>query len=185
VSGDHTDPRILVVDDDENVVETFRIRLQDEYDVDVATSGQEALKRASDEHDVVLLDRQMPGLSGDQVLEELVQRNHDCRVIMVTAVEPDPSILDLSCTDYVVKPVDGPELERAIDRALRISEYDDRQRELSSKKLKRNVLEVELTDHELQESERYQRLVADIDRLESEVDELESSLDLDDVSTPL
>ncbi|MFB6232621.1 MAG: response regulator [Haloarculaceae archaeon] len=175
------DPRVLVVDDEQRVAETYRLRLEDDYDVEVATSGKEALEVVDHEHDVVLLDRRMPGVTGDEVLAELNSRDIDAQIVMVTAVEPDPSVVELQCTDYVVKPVENPELSEVVERALALREYSDRRQELGTKKLKRNVLEVELSEYELEESEQYHELNAEIERLEREVDSLEADLGLENV----
>ena len=171
---------MLIVDDEERVADTYRLRLETDYDVDVALGGREALE-ILDDHDVVLLDRRMPDISGDEVLEEIRSRDVDSKVVMVTAVDPDFDILEMECDDYIVKPVDDGQLRGVVDRVLRIADYSERRQRLGAKKLKRNVLELEMDEDELEESEEYQRLEAEIDDLETEVDELEDELGLEDV----
>jgi DNA-binding response OmpR family regulator len=171
---------VLVVDDEERVADTYRLRLEADYDVDVALGGREALE-ILDDHDVVLLDRRMPDISGDEVLEEIRSRDIDCKVVMVTAVDPDFDIVEMECDDYVVKPVDDGQLREVVDRVLRIADYSERRQKLGAKKLKRNVLELEMDEDELEESGEYQRLESEIDDLETEVDELEDDLGLEDV----
>lgn len=172
-------PRILIVDDEERVAHTYELRLGDEYDTEVVYTGEDALQVVDESFDVVLLDRRMPGTTGDEVLEEIRRRGLDCRVVMLTAVDPDFDIADMDVDDYVVKPVDREELHTVVERALTISEYNDQMQELSALKLKRNVLEVELGDHELEESEKYQQLVAEIEKLEAELDEMEETLEIE------
>jgi CheY-like chemotaxis protein len=172
---------VLIVEDEEAVAETYRIRLAEEYDVTVATSGEEGLDRVDDDTDVVLLDRRMPGTSGDEVLDEIRRRGLDCRVVLVTAVDPDFDIVDMGCDDYVVKPVTQSDLQEAVERALTIAEYNETLQELSALKLKRNVIEVELAEPDLEDSEQYQRLTQEIARLEAELDALEDELDLEAV----
>ena len=173
--------RVLIVDDEERVANTYELRLDAEYETEVALSGEEALQEIDDSYDVVLLDRRMPGTSGDEVLEEVRNRGLDCRVVMVTAVDPDFDITEMDIDDYVVKPVDKDDLRKVVERALTISEYNEQMQELSSLKLKRNVLEVELSQHERDESEKYQQLTADIEQLEDQIEEMEDTLDLDQV----
>jgi DNA-binding response OmpR family regulator len=173
--------RVLIVDDEERVADTYRLRLQSTYDVDVALGGRDALELVSDDHDVVLLDRRMPDISGDEVLDEIRSRDLDCKVVMVTAVDPDFDIVEMQCDDYIVKPVDDGQLQEVVDRVLRIAEYSERRQKLGAKKLKRNVLELEMRDDELGDSEEYQRLEDEIADLETEVDELEDELGLENV----
>jgi CheY-like chemotaxis protein len=103
-----SDHRILVVDDEQPIADLFARWLEDEYDVRVAYSGGEALASLDDSLDVVLLDRDMPDMSGDGVLDTIRSRGIDCRVGMVTAVEPDFDVLTLGYDAYVVKPVTKP-----------------------------------------------------------------------------
>lgn len=174
-------PKVLIVDDEERVANTYDLRLGTEYDTEVVLSGEQAVQAIDEETDVVLLDRRMPGMTGDDVLEQIRKRGFDCRVVMLTAVDPDFDIADMDIDDYVVKPVDKDELRTVVDRALTISEYNEQMQELSSLKLKRNVLEVELSNRELHESEQYQHLSSEIERLESEIEEMEDTLDIDQV----
>jgi DNA-binding response OmpR family regulator len=174
-------PRVLIVEDQEEVAETYQLRLSDTYETEIALGGEEALQMIDDDVDVVLLDRRMPGLTGDKVLERIRNRGLDCRVVMVTAVDPDFDIADMDIDGYVVKPVDRDQLRGVVERALSIAEYNDRVQRLNSLKLKRNVLEVEMDQRELDDSESYQELVAEIETLETEMSDIEGDLDLDQV----
>jgi DNA-binding response OmpR family regulator len=181
VSASSDAPTVLVVDDEERVAETYRLRLESEYDVDVAVGGEEALDRIDDAYDVVLLDRRMPEIAGDEVLEEIRARDVDSRVVMVTAVDPDFDLVEMQCDDYVVKPIDKETLHEVVERVLTIAEYSERRQELGAKKLKRNVLEVEMREGDLEDSEQYRRLEAEITALEMDVDDIEDELGLEDV----
>jgi len=175
------EPSILIVDDEERVADTYHLRLRGAYDTTVAHGGQEALETVDETFDVVLLDRRMPGMSGDEVLEEIRSRGLDCRVVMLTAVDPEFEVAEMDVDDYVVKPVDKEQLRSVVERALTISEYNDQRQRLSSLKLKRNVLEVEMDDHELTDSPKYQQLIGEIEALDQEIEEMEDALDLDQV----
>ena len=102
---------------------------------------------------------------------------------MVTAVNPDFDIIDLRIDDYVVKPVTRAELRETVDRLLKLEEYNERMQDLTSKKLKRNVLEVEKTRAELSESDEFEQLQSEISALESELDTLAAELDAEDPDT--
>ena len=181
MSSESDPARVLVVDDEERVADTYRLRLQSEYEVTVARGGREALDVVDDAVDVVLLDRRMPDISGDEVLEELRSRDLDVKVVMMTAVDPGFDLVEMQCDDYIVKPVDRGTLETVVERVLAIADYSDRRQRLGAKKLKRNVLEVEMRPNELADNDEYQRLEAEIATLEGEVDDLEAELGLEDV----
>jgi len=181
VSSATDSPRVLIVDDEERVASTYELRLSENYETAVALSGEEGLQMVDEETDVVLLDRRMPGMTGDEVLQEIRKRGLDCRVVMLTAVDPDFEIADMDIDDYVVKPVDRENLIKVVERALTISEYNSQMQDLSSLKLKRNVLEVELSGQELQENPKYQRLEREIEQLEEEIETMENTLDIDQV----
>lgn len=158
-------PTVLVVDDERKVADAYALRLQDRYDVTTAYGGQEALELISAETDVVLLDRRMPGVSGDEVLRTVRDRGIDCRVVILTAVDPGFDILDMPFDDYLCKPVDRENLFDAINQQLRIIAYDTLTEyfELASK---RAVLEAELPGSKLQESEQYETVENRLEELE-------------------
>ncbi|MFB6072892.1 MAG: bacterio-opsin activator domain-containing protein [Halobacterium sp.] len=108
-------PRVLVVDDDEDLADTYAHWLRDDYDVQTAYSGEEALDVISPEVDIVLLDRRMPRTPGDEILDEIRERELNCAVGMLTAVKPDSDIVDLPFDEYLVKPITRQELLEAVD----------------------------------------------------------------------
>jgi len=106
---------LLVVDDLEANRDAFSRRLTSKgYDVTVAASGEEALAcAAAGAFDLILLDVEMPGLSGFDVLEALrrSQSSTQLPVIMVTARADGSDIVEafrLGANDYVTKPIDFP-----------------------------------------------------------------------------
>ncbi len=109
-------PRVVFVDDEPEAADMYAAQVADAYDVEIAYDGDEALEVVDDDVDVVFLDRHMPGRSGDEVLEEIRDRELGCRVVMLTAIEPDVDIVDMGYDEYVVKPVVKEELLDAVDR---------------------------------------------------------------------
>jgi predicted DNA binding protein/DNA-binding response OmpR family regulator len=118
-------PVVLVVDDDEDLADTCKYWLRDDYDVRVAYGGQEALDAADDTVDVVLLDRRMPTISGDDVIEAFEERGLDCRIAVMTAVEPDTDIVDMRFDDYLVKPVTRTDVREAVEELLVRSDFEE------------------------------------------------------------
>lgn len=115
IDEDSSPPKVLVVDDDKDLADTYAVWLSDICDVETAHGGVQARKQIDDELDIVLLDRRMPGVPGDKVLEDIRDQEIDCQVAMLTAVEPDTDIIDLPFDEYLVKPVTQSALRETVD----------------------------------------------------------------------
>jgi DNA-binding response OmpR family regulator len=173
------DAEVLVVDDDEGVVWTYQQYLDADYVVHTASGGEEALATLESENvDVVLLDRMMPGMSGREVLEEIRDREYDCRVAMVTAVDPDFDIVEMGFDDYVTKPSSKSELCETVADLLSLSDYTDQMLEYHSLVSKRVALEERKSESELEASDEYARLEEEIESVRSEL----SGFDVEDDS---
>jgi DNA-binding response OmpR family regulator len=114
--------RVLVVEDHEELAETVaRVLRREGMAVDVVFDGRQALSQAEvNTYDVVVLDRDLPGLHGDDVCRSLVADGSQCRVLMLTAagaVEDRVDGLGLGADDYLPKPFAFAELVARI-RAL-------------------------------------------------------------------
>jgi DNA-binding response OmpR family regulator len=116
-------PMVLVVDDQPEYARLISLSLAREgFEVRTASGGEEAIDRASELHpDVVLLDINMPGLDGFQVMAELRER-WPVPVIMVTGngtLEHRRSGLDRGADDYITKPFAPRELAARVRALLR------------------------------------------------------------------
>jgi DNA-binding response OmpR family regulator len=166
-------PLVLVVEDEPDLADLYAAWLDDEYRVRTAYGGQEALDQLDEVGDdvaAILLDRRMPGLSGDEVLSAVRERGIDCRVAMVTAVEPDFDILKMGFDDYLVKPVTSDTLKEMVVGLLQRGEYDTEMQELFSLTSKKAMLETEKSATELADNDEYQRLTERISELRSQAD---------------
>lgn len=172
---------VLIVEDEEDLADMYGAYLDGDFHVEVVYSGESAIDTLDERIDIVLLDRRMPVVSGNEVLAYLEEKGLDCRVAMVTAVNPDFDIIDLRIDDYLVKPVSRDDVLKTVDRMLKLEQYNDRMQELTSRKLKRNVLELEKTKAELAESDEFDQLNQEIKTLESEVEEISESLDTENL----
>lgn len=177
VRGDEDGPVILAVDDEPDVTEVYSLWLPDEYVVRRAAGGEEALELMDETVDVVLLDRLMPGLGGDTVLERIREAGYDTRVAMVTAVDPDFDVLEMPFDDYVVKPVDPEELRATVDRLLTIASHGARSEELFGLAARRAALESTKSEGTLAASDEYRELVERIEQLRGELDDVVDDLD--------
>ncbi|MFW6003280.1 MAG: response regulator transcription factor [Halanaeroarchaeum sp.] len=176
-ADDHANTTVLVVDDERDLADLYRAWLADEFDVRVAYDGESALEQLDEGVDVVLLDRRMPSLSGDEVLDTIRDRSIDCRVAMVTAVEPDVDIVELGFDEYLQKPVDRQQLVDTVNRLVRRSSYDLRLQEYFTAVRKRALLDERLAPGEREESEAYRTLQAQLDDLEEDIDAVSAELD--------
>lgn len=117
--------RIIVVADDDRRVATMHTSwLSGEYAVRTAHDGDETIEELGPEVDVLVLDRRMPGRSGDEVLAWLREQEYDTRVVMITAEEPGADLFDLDFDEYLTKPVSEAEFKSVVADLIERSEYD-------------------------------------------------------------
>lgn len=111
---------VLVADDDDELRQVYELWLEDigEWDVRTAADGDEALARLDDAVDVAVLDRRMPGATGDEVAADIQSTMRGCDVIMVSAYQPDGNIDQAVYDRYLTKPVRKEELMEAIASEL-------------------------------------------------------------------
>jgi len=181
VSEYTADATVLVVDDEAEVADVYALRLRNQYETETAYGGAAALERLDDDVDVVLLDRRMPDVGGDEVLEEIRDRDISTRVIMITAVDPDFDIIEMPFDDYLCKPVEKADLVAAIDQQLAARRYDDRLAEYLEVTSKLALLKGEKTAQTLDGNEGVESLERRADTLQTEMDEALS--DFDDIDT--
>lgn len=167
---------VLVVDDETLLADLFASWLESDWDVRVAYDGETALEALDESVSVVLLDRRMPGLSGDEVLDRIREAGYDCRVVMVTAVDPDFDIVEMGFDDYIVKPISKEDLQETVTKVADRAEYDADIQELYSLASKKALLEAEKSERDLRESEEYEKLNDRFRSLRRRVDELREDL---------
>jgi len=171
------DPSVLVVDDETDVADLYSTWLKEEWAVQTAYSPEEVLEKVDETTDVVFLDRQMPGMTGDEVLEEIRNRDVDCRVVMVTAVDPDFDIVDMPFDDYLTKPVMMTDLRDAVTEMLTRESYDRQLQEYFALASKKATLEAQKGPVELQESDAYDELESEVETIAEETNQLASEMD--------
>ncbi|MFC7204026.1 HalX domain-containing protein [Haloferax namakaokahaiae] len=170
-------PLVLIVEDEPDLADLYATWLRDDYRVRVAYGGREALDNLDDEVNVVLLDRRMPDLSGDEALAEIRNRGFECRVAMVTAVEPDFDIIAMGFDDYLVKPVSRESLTETVSNLILRNTYDTGVQELFSLASKKALLEAEKDEATLEDNEEYTTLDTRLDELRETLDETLNQLD--------
>jgi DNA-binding response OmpR family regulator len=172
-------PLVLVVEDERDLADLYATWLRDEYRVRVAYGGREAIDELDDEVDVALLDRRMPDLSGDETLEAIREEGVDCRVAMVTAVEPDFDVVEMGFDDYLVKPVSRDALKDTVENLLLRNTYDEGIQELFALASKKALLESEKDPATLDANEEYRELSERVAELRGDLDETLATFDDD------
>lgn len=155
--------RILLVEDDASQAESLQTWLEmDGYTVDWVARGDYALQAIqTHEYACILLDRGLPKLTGDQVIQALRQQYNAVPVILITAqdaIEDRVAGLDLGANDYLVKPFSLEELSARVRVQLRQRQqqrndqlsYGDLRLDLSSKMVYQHGQPCELTAKEFQ-----------------------------------
>ena len=116
--------RVLVIEDDEELAEAIAVGLRRErMAVDIALDGSSGHTRALvNDYDVIVLDRDLPGIHGDEVCARLVADGCRGRVLMLTAAATSADLVDglgLGADDYLPKPFDFPVLVARIGALFR------------------------------------------------------------------
>ena len=114
--------RVLVVDDDQGILDSFEVLLGDQYDLLKAESGREALHiLETDTPQLMFLDIKMPGISGMDVLKKLHSDRKRVDVVVITASSQDgieEEARSLGVIDCLRKPLDIFEVERITSQYL-------------------------------------------------------------------
>lgn len=130
-----TASKLLLIDDDKNILITLQIRLEAlGHRVLVAESGEEGLALCESEMpDLVLLDLKLPGMDGLEVLKRIRTINPWIEVILLTAVgsiESAVKAIKLGAYDYLSKPIDSKQLKSLVEKALKKGEVSREIRKL-------------------------------------------------------
>jgi DNA-binding response OmpR family regulator len=153
--------RVLVVEDDEELAETVGVGLRRaDMAVDVALDGPSGLDRALwTDYDVVVLDRDLPGIHGDEVCRRMLESGCRARVLMLTAAGTIDDLvggLELGADDYLSKPFDFPVLVARIGALYRRSQpalppvlrHDDLELDSAQRRVRRSGRMLELSPKE-------------------------------------
>jgi len=133
--------RILIVDDEQPIVAGLSLLIKRYFSEDYtvvgsASSGREAIEKARElSPDILLMDVQMPGISGLEAIKTIVSFGGPKAFILITAYERFDiarEALSLGVCDYILKPVSRDRLETALRTA---SQYLERGRELEKLRL--------------------------------------------------
>ncbi|XKM13395.1 response regulator [Orbaceae bacterium ac157xtp] len=119
--------KILLVDDDQEITSLLKELLElEEFEVEIANNGYEALQKFDESVDLILLDIMMPDIDGYSVLTKL-RAQHTVPIIFLTAKDSEFDKilgLELGADDYIIKPFNDRELIARIRATLRRKFWD-------------------------------------------------------------
>lgn len=150
--------RVLVVEDEKELTELYSQWLNGGFTVEVAQDRNTAYGQLLTPVDVIVVDRNLPDGSGDKLLADIRELGLDCRVVMITAEEPDIDILGIEFDDYLLKPVSEEELRSAVTRLVDQKYFKDKLIEFNQLKVKKALLKTYCSSPELADNEEYAAL---------------------------
>lgn len=114
--------KILICDDEADILEVLELYLEKEgYEVIKAMDGEEALQKANNNIDLMILDIMMPKIDGYKVVKE-IRKLYTMPIIMISAKTQDIDKilgLDLGCDDYITKPFNPLEVMARVNAQIR------------------------------------------------------------------
>lgn len=143
--------KILVADDEKKICNILTKILSEEgYKVKAVTSGEEAVNIVDEfQPELILMDQNMPGISGIEAMEQIKEKRPQSTVIVITAYGSIPLAVDAmkkGAYDYISKPFDNDELllviQRAIERNRLTEEIAELKKQLQEKFSFRNIIGV-------------------------------------------
>ncbi len=137
--------KILVVDDEERMCQSMQALLSQEgYDVATTLNGREAIKRAEKERfDLVITDLRMSPLDGIKVLEGIKRVSPQTLIVILTAYATLNSAIEAiskGAYDYLMKPVEFPDLKKTVERGMEKLQWERDQRKLMAELQEKNTL---------------------------------------------
>lgn len=123
--GGESNPKILIAEDEDIGIYTFKLMLRNKYELIFAKNGREAVDKYFKENpDIVIMDIMMPEINGFEAFDEIKskRKSDDIKIIAVTAHAMEnekKEILTYGFDDYISKPIDDDELYQKIEKYIR------------------------------------------------------------------
>ena len=172
-----TTPTVLIVGDDSETVEKHAGWLSETCSVRTANDGPDAIERVDSAVDVVVLDRTLPTIDGDEVLGLLRQRDVNCQVVMLIDNEPSIDTLKLDVNEYISRPVSRDELRETVSGVEQRQAIEQAVDSYLSLLPEKQAFEDSYSGDELADTEQYKAIKTELVKRRRQVDTLLRSLD--------
>src|SRR5689334_2691749 len=146
-------PNILLVDDEPSVLRYAKTLLEiDDYQVETAASGEEAMQRIQrgPAPNLIVLDVVMPGLDGLQTLEKCKRIRPEQKILMMSCLNDTMKVVQaikLGASDYLTKPFQPPQFRGAVRRALGSGPQEEAQVQAQAQATKYTVKGAEVVEN--------------------------------------
>ena len=113
--------KILIIDDDINLTNTFKLILQIEgFNVDTASTGLQGLHKVNKtDFDLVIVDMSLPDMMGDEIAETIKKINGNIKIIILTGYNAfQEGIEDKDINELLMKPIEPEDLIKTINKIL-------------------------------------------------------------------
>ncbi|MHC3381732.1 response regulator [Haloarcula sp. H-GB5] len=169
------DETVFIIDDEEGMVVFLEDCLDGHYTVKSDTDAIRAFHRIDNSVDVVLLDRKMPEMTGDKLLGLLREKGLDVQIAMITAIKPTEEIMEMPFDDYLVKPVEEPEVLGLVDTLITRKQF-----RRATQRFFRNISKIQaLEKANRTDTKEYDKLIKRTAELHGKINEI-----LDNINSP-
>lgn len=162
-------PRILIVEDDKGLAGLYSHWLNDGFTTNIAHNCTAAYGHFFTPLDVIVLDRNLPDGSGDELLTEIRELGLDCRVVMVTGKKPTIDIVDMEFDEYLRKPITEEELRSTVTRLIEQKNFREKFIEYNRLKAKKSLLKTCCSPAKLARKNEYVILEDRLQELQAEL----------------
>jgi len=131
---------VLIVENERMVATVLTDYLPGSYDVRSVQTGKEAIEEYTEDTDLLIVDRKLDGISGDEVAARIKGEHERQLILCVSGVEPDNDICELRYDDYIHKPIEEDELKVRLELLFSRAELDATERTYLSLRSKQIAL---------------------------------------------
>lgn len=159
--------KVLIIDDNDDLRELQKLLLKPTYSVETAECGMSGLETLDHSTDVVLLDRNMPGLTGTETAIAIRESEYTPAIAIVSANPADGDIFNIPCDTYLEKPIKRPDLINTVEDLISRGLHNTTLRKYLALKSKHQALKKSVFDN--YHSSEYRESVRELKSLEKQV----------------